>query len=115
MSFAGPRPHFSPLDTSSSSVTPFDPRFTVTTPSKSCVAEGMNTPTDFFQRGQYLRAPNELRNVRRTDLFFAFGHHHQVHRHFLACAANRMERSEERRLRSFQIHRTASNHHFPQR
>src|SRR2546430_1227271 len=33
--FCGPRPHFSPLDTSSSSITPFEPRFTVTTPSKS--------------------------------------------------------------------------------
>src|SRR6266542_3970818 len=48
MSLAGPRPHFSPLDTSSSSITPFDPRFTVTIPSKSCVAEGMNTPSHFF-------------------------------------------------------------------
>ena len=48
MSFAGPRPHFSPLDTSSSSITPFDPRFTVTIPSKSCAAKGMNTPTHFL-------------------------------------------------------------------
>src|SRR5881397_1066913 len=44
MSFAGPRPHVSPLDTSSSSTTPFAPRLTVTMPSRSCDAAGMKTP-----------------------------------------------------------------------
>ena len=45
MSLDGPRPHFSPLETSSSSTTPFAPRLTVTIPSGSCDAAGMNTPT----------------------------------------------------------------------
>ena len=43
-SFFGPRPHFSPLDTSSSSTTPLAPSDTVTVPSGSCDAAGMKTP-----------------------------------------------------------------------
>ena len=43
-SFFGPRPHFSPLDTSSSSTTPLAPSDTVTVPSGSCDDAGMKTP-----------------------------------------------------------------------
>ena len=114
MSFAGPRPHFSPLETSSSSITPFAPRFTVTTPSRSCVADGMNTPTHFLQRRLHFRTPDELRDVRRTDLLFAFRHHHQIHRHLLARAADRMQRREERRFRSFLVHRAAADDRLAQ-
>jgi hypothetical protein len=46
-SFAGPRPHFSPLDTSSSSTTPFAPSEIVTLPSRSCAASGMKMPSHF--------------------------------------------------------------------
>ena len=69
----------------------------------------------FLQRRQHLGSPNELRNVRRTDFLFAFGDQHQVHRHLLAGAANRMQRGEERRFRSFLIHRAATDDHFAQR
>ena len=44
----GPRPHFSPLETNSSSTTPFAPRNAVTFPSGSCEANGMKIPTVFF-------------------------------------------------------------------
>ena len=57
---------------------------------------------------------HELSNVRRTDLLLAFRHQHQVHRHLLSRAANRMQRREERRLRSLLIHRAATDHHFAQ-
>ena len=43
----GPRPHFSPLDTNSNSITPFAPRNVVTDPSMSCAANGIVTPTHF--------------------------------------------------------------------
>ena len=69
----------------------------------------------FLQRGQHFRPPNELWNVRRTDLLFAFGHQHQVYRHLFPCAANGMQRREERCFRSFLIYRTTTDNHFSQR
>ena len=39
--FSRARPHFSPLETSSSSTTPLAPSVIVTLPSRSCSAEGM--------------------------------------------------------------------------
>ena len=109
MSFAGPRPHFSPLDTSSSSTTPFAPRLTVTMPSRSCDAEGMKTPTAFAQRRLDLGPMHELADVRRADLLLAFRDQHQVHRHLLAGAANGVQRREERRLRTLLIDRAAAD------
>src|SRR5262249_6100748 len=44
----------------------------------------------FLERSQHFRTPNELWNVWRTDLLFAFGNHYQIHRHLLARASNRM-------------------------
>src|SRR5690349_18106985 len=44
MSFLGPRPHRSPLDTSSHSITPLAPRVMVTRPSDACAAAGMKIP-----------------------------------------------------------------------
>ena len=44
MSLVGPRPHRSPLEVSSHSMTPLAPRLTVTTPSGPCAAEGMKMP-----------------------------------------------------------------------
>src|SRR5256886_7973044 len=114
MSLAGPRPHFSPLDTSSNSITPFDPRLTVTTPSKSCVAEGMNTPTHFFSASSTSGRLTSC-GMCGEPISFAFGYHHQVHRQFLARTANGMQRCEERCFRSFLVHRATADDHLPQR
>ena len=51
MSFFGPRPHFSPLDTSSISQMPLAPASTVTLPSCSCEAFGSSTPMQGFTCG----------------------------------------------------------------
>src|SRR4029453_3888434 len=65
-----------------------------------------------LERRKHLGTPNELRDVRRTDLLFAFGHQHQVYRHLLSRTANRVQSSEERRFRSLLVHRATSNHDF---
>jgi hypothetical protein len=67
----------------------------------------------FLQRRLHLGSPNELRNVRRTDLLFAFGDQHQIDRHLLASAANCMQRCEECCFWSFLIHCAATDHHIP--
>src|SRR5215468_2342125 len=93
MSLAGPRPHFSPLETSSSSTTPLAPRLTVTTPSGSCEAAGMKTPA---QRRFDLGAVDDLPDVRRADLLLALGHEHEIDRQLPPGAADRVQRGEER-------------------
>ena len=108
----GPRPHFSPLDTSSSSITPFAPSETVTPPSRSCVADGMNTPTVFFSAACTSGAQHQFGDVRRSDFLFAFGDHDEIHRHLLARAADRVQRGEECRFRTFLIHRAAADDDF---
>ena len=67
-----------------------------------------------LERRKHLGTPNELRDVRRTDLLFAFGHQHQVYRHLLSRAANCVQGREKRRFRSFLVHRAATDHHFPE-
>ena len=67
-----------------------------------------------LERRKHLGTPNELRDVRRTDLLFAFGDHHQVYRHLLSRAANRVQGREECCFRSLLIHRAATDHHFPE-
>src|SRR5439155_177675 len=108
MSLAGPRPHFSPLDTSSSSTTPFAPRLTVTIPSRSCEAAGMDAAA-LAQRGLHLGAMHELADVRRADLFLPFRDHDQVHRHLLAGAADGVQRGQERRFGTFLIDGAAAD------
>ena len=115
MSFAGPRPHFSPLETNSSSITPFEPEVHRHNSIQILRRRGHEHADTFLQRRQHFRSPNELWNVRRTDFFFAFGHHHQVHRHLFPRASDRMQRSKERRFRSFLIHRAAPDDHLAQR
>src|SRR5213595_970809 len=100
MSFAGPRPHFSPLDTSSSSMTPFDPRFTVTIPLEVLRCRRHEDADTFLQRVEHLWSADELRNVRRTDLFFAFRYHHQIHWHLFADTTNCVQRCKKRGFRS---------------
>ena len=87
MSFAGPRPHFSPLETSSSSTTPFAPRLTVTMPSGSCDRRRHEHADAFRERRLHLRLVHDLPDVRRTNLLLALRDQHQVHRHLLARAA----------------------------
>ena len=112
MSFAGPRPHFSPLETSSSSTTPLAPRLTVTMPSGSCAADGMKTPTQLAQRRLDLGPVHDLPDVRRADLLLALGDQHEVDRQLLAGAADRVQRGEERRLGSLLVHRAAADDHL---
>ena len=52
---------------------------------------------------------DELTDVRRTDLLLPFRDHDQVHRHLLAGAADRVQRREERGLRSLLIDGAAAD------
>src|SRR5471030_2755965 len=100
MSFNGPRPHLSPFDVSSTSITPFAPKFTVTIPSRSWLANGMKIPVQ-FESAFAISGLHDLREVRRSDFLFAFRDEDKIDRHFPARSVHRMERSEERRLRTF--------------
>ena len=50
----------------------------------------------FAQRCFHFGTMHELADVRRSDFFFPFRDHHQIHRHLLVRAANRVQRREER-------------------
>ena len=51
----------------------------------------------------------------RTDFFFALRHHHQIDRHFLVRATDRMQRSEKRGFRSLLIHCAPADNRFSER
>src|ERR1051326_6872976 len=130
MPVAGARPHVSPLETSSSSTTPLAPRLTVTTPSGSCDAAGLNTPTHFPSarsapgRGGHeppdplperrldLGAVHELSDVRRADLLLALGDQHEVHGRLFPRAADRVQRREERCLGPLLVPGAAAHDHL---
>src|SRR5206468_303218 len=65
-----------------------------------------------LERRKHLGTPNELRDMRRTDLLFAFRDHYEIDRQFLSRAANCVQRRNERCFRSFLVHRATTNHHF---
>ena len=79
-------------------------------PSRSCSADGHVDSAAFPQSGQNLGPANNLREMRRTDFFFSFGHQHQVHRKLAPGATKRVQRGDERRLRAFLIHGAAADH-----
>ena len=72
----------------------------------------MNTPTVSRNAACTSGAKHELADMRRADLLFAFGDQHQVHRHLLAGAADRVQRGEERRLRALLVDRAAADDHL---
>ena len=109
-SAVGPRPHFSPLDTSSSSTMPLAPRLISTAPSRLLVAERDDHADAFLQRGLDLGLEDDLREVRRADLLLALAHEHEVHRELLARGLERMQRGEQRHLRSLGVRRAAADH-----
>ena len=69
----------------------------------------------FRQCRLHFRLAHDLPNMRRTDFLFAFRHHHEVNRQFLPRAADRVQRRQKRRFRSFLIHRPAADDRFAQR
>src|SRR6185436_11522257 len=67
-----------------------------------------------LESGLHLGTRDDLAEVRRSDLFLAFGDEHQVHRHFLPRPLDRVQRREERGLRPLLIHRAATDQHLPE-
>ena len=108
-SFFGPRPHFSPLDTSSSSTTPLAPSDTVTLPSGSWAAEGMKTPVQRLRAAATSGALDDLLEVRRADLLLAFRDEDEVDGRLAARALDRVQGGEERRLRTLLVHGAAAH------
>ncbi len=107
-SFAGPRPHVSPLETSSQL-------------DDALGAEAHRHDAVRVLRGRRhedadaaARAPppppawrTTCGEVRRADLLFALGDEHEVDGQLPARAAERVERGEERRLGALLVHRAA--------
>ena len=108
-SFFGPRPHFSPLATSSSSTTPLAPSDTVTVPSGSCDAAGMKTLVQRLSAAAHLGPPHDLLEVRRADLLLPLRDEHEVDRALAAGAVDGVERGQERGLRPLLVHRAAAD------
>jgi hypothetical protein len=113
-SFFGPRPHFSPLATSSSSTTPLAPSETTTLPSGSCAAVGMKTPRAPPQRRHHLRLLRHLLEVRRADLLLALRHQHEVDGHLAAGAADGVQGGQEGGLGSLLVDGPAPHHRLAQ-
>ena len=111
-SLPGPRPHFSPLATSSSSTTPLAPRDTVTLPSGSCAAQGMKTPLQRESAALTSGRRTICAEVRRADLLLALGHQHEVHGQLAARAADRVQRGQERRLGALLVDGAAADQHL---
>ena len=109
MSLLGPRPHFSPLETSSHSMTPLAPSVIVTVPSGSWSADGMKMPAHFDERRLHLGTPDDLREVRRADLLLALRDEHQVDRELAPRALVGVQRREERRLGALLVDRPAAH------
>src|SRR5258708_26170694 len=55
---------------------------------------------------------HDLMEVRRADLFFAFGDEDEVDGELAACAANGMERREERSFGTFLVYGAAADDYF---
>src|ERR1700752_2265735 len=70
MSFWGPRPQRSPVETSSTSMTPLAPSRDCPFTTASRRARRHEDPGGFFQRAQDRRPPHYLRELRRADLLF---------------------------------------------
>ena len=108
----GPRPHFSPLEMSSSSTTPLAPSLIVTSPSESLRGDGHEYAGAFAKRGLHFGPPHDLRKMRRADLLFAFGHENKIHGQLSASAADGVQRGEERRFRPFLVDGAAPDEDF---
>src|SRR5579863_5093098 len=65
-----------------------------------------------FQGSQHFGPVDDLGEVRRADLFFAFGDKHEIDGQLAAGPANGVKRREKSRFRAFLIHRTAADEHF---
>jgi hypothetical protein len=94
----GPRPHFSALETSSSSTTPFAPRLRGTLPSGTC-SYGHEYTQALTKGGESFGAADDLREVRRANLFLTLRNKHQVDGQFAPGALECVECGEGRSLR----------------
>ena len=86
-SFFGPRPHFSPLDISSS----FDNAFRAEVNSRSVrilVRLGNEDAVALCQCGLDFGLAHDLRKMRRTDLLFAFRDEDEIHWQIFPGRAN---------------------------
>ena len=69
-------------------------------------------PHRLFQRGLHLGPSYHLREVRRANLLFAFGHEDEIQRGFAAGPADRVQRGEEGRFGAFLVHGAAPDDHL---
>src|SRR5436190_23080193 len=74
--------------------------------------EGHEDAGALLERRQHFGFADNLTKMWRTDLLFAFGHQHQIHREFAACAPDRMKRGEKRGLRTFLIDGATAHNYF---
>ena len=65
---------------------------------------GHEDPDTAPEGSLHLRPPHDLREMRRTDLFFSFSHEHKVYGELPAHAANGVECGEECRFRTLLVH-----------
>src|SRR5216117_208557 len=72
---------------------------------------GHEDPHRVPERGEHLRPADDLGEVRRADLFFTFGHEHQVDRELPTRAADRVQCGQERRLGALLVHGASADQH----
>ena len=66
------------------------------------------------ERGQHFRPVHDLREVRRSNLFFAFRHEYQVDGQLASRAADRVQRGQESGLRTFLVGGAAPDQNLAQ-
>ena len=109
MSFAGPRPHFSPLDDQLE----LDDALRAEADRDDAVGvlrrrRHEDADASCASAASHLGPADDLPDVRRADLLLALGDQHEVDRQLPAGAADRVQRGEERRLRALLVDRAAA-------
>ncbi len=113
-SFEGPRPHFSPLETSSSSTTPLAPSEIGDGAVAALRSLRHEDALALRERLAHRRRVHHLREMRRADLLFALGHQHEVDGQLPAGAVNRVQRRQECGLRTLLVDRAAAHDRAPE-
>ena len=108
-SFVGPRPHFSPLETSSQLDDALGAERDRDDAVRVLRGAGHEDAGSASQRRRDLGPAHDLREVRRADLLLALGDEHEVDGQLPARAADRVERGEERGLRALLVDRAAAH------